>query len=93
MQLTMALHELGTNATKYGSLSTDGGKVLVSWRATEGGMELVWEERGGPPVRPPSKRGLGSRILSASGALRTVELDYRPEGVVCRIGLEADQVS
>jgi two-component sensor histidine kinase len=80
-QLTMALHELGTNATKYGSLSTDGGKVLVSWRAAGGGMELVWEERGGPPVRPPSKRGLGSRILSASGALRAVELDYRPDSV------------
>lgn len=87
MQLMMALHELGTNAMKYGALSVESGRVTVTWSQREDGVELIWTERGGPPVSPPTKFGLGSRMLSPSGALRDVALDYRPEGVVCRIGL------
>jgi two-component sensor histidine kinase len=86
MQLMIALHELATNAMKYGALSADGGHVYIGWSSggDDGDIELLWEERRGPPVRPPIKRGLGSRILSPSGALRAVDVDYRPEGVVCR---------
>ncbi len=86
MQLTMALHELGTNAMKYGALSVDGGKASVSWRLSgDDEIELVWRETGGPHVTEPTKTGLGSRILSPGGAFRTVDLAYRPEGVVCRL--------
>jgi two-component sensor histidine kinase len=88
MQLMMALHELGTNAVKYGALSTDGGRVTLAWSmANEETIDIVWREQGGPPVIPPTRLGLGSRILSPSGALRTVDVEYRREGVTCRISV------
>lgn len=85
IQLVMALHELGTNAMKYGALSWDGGRVTLGWSAGDGAIDLLWEERGGPVVAPPTRQGLGSRLLSPGGALRAVDLNYRPEGLVCRI--------
>lgn len=88
-QLMMALHELGTNAMKYGALSADSGRVTISWTRANGAIALLWEEQGGPRVSPPTKVGLGSRILSASGPLRAVDLDYLPEGVVCRMTVDA----
>jgi two-component sensor histidine kinase len=86
MQLMMGLHELGTNAMKYGALSVEGGKVSVTWRMTgEDEIELVWRETGGPPVTAPTRTGLGSRILAERGAFRGVDLGYRVDGVVCRL--------
>ncbi|HEX3916772.1 MAG TPA: HWE histidine kinase domain-containing protein [Caulobacteraceae bacterium] len=62
--LTLALHELATNAVKFGALSADGGRVEVSWtRKLEGGFELIWTERGGPPVNQPERRGFGVTLL------------------------------
>jgi two-component sensor histidine kinase len=89
MQLMMALHELGTNAMKYGALSSEQGRVAIAWHEDDGVIALSWEEQGGPPVSPPTKQGLGSRILSPGGPLRTVDLDYRPEGLVCRLTVAA----
>lgn len=88
--LMMALHELCTNATKYGALSRPEGKVTITWQADaeEGGIELDWAERGGPPVEPPQSRGLGSRLLVAQGALKEVSLDFAEHGVRCRIRVE-----
>jgi two-component sensor histidine kinase len=85
MQLMMALHELGTNAVKYGALSTGGGRVRLSWTATGGEIDMLWQEHGGPTVVPPTRLGLGSRILSPGGAMCAVDIDYRPDGVVCRM--------
>lgn len=85
MQLMMALHELGTNAVKYGALSSERGRVAISWHASEDAIAITWEEHGGPLVTPPSKPGLGSRMLVPGGAFRAVDLDYRPEGLVCRL--------
>lgn len=87
MPLMMALHELGTNALKYGALSAEGGTVSIAWTIDEEQIELVWQEAGGPPVAPPSRRGLGSRLLVAQGALTMVDLQFHPAGVVCRIVL------
>lgn len=85
MPLTMALHELGTNALKYGALSVDTGSVRVTWTTTATEVHLSWREIGGPPVTPPSKRGLGSRLLVTQGALQSVDLEFHPDGVICRI--------
>ena len=89
MQLMMALHELGTNAMKYGALSADSGRVAITWTRADAAIALLWEEQDGPPVSPPTKFGLGSRILSPGGPLRSVDLDYRSEGVVCRMTVDS----
>ena len=66
LSLTMTLHELATNAIKYGALSNDTGSVDVSWGVEDGEEPLfrfAWRERGGPPVREPTRRGFGSRLI------------------------------
>jgi two-component sensor histidine kinase len=86
--LSMALHELGTNALKYGALSRERGTVSVHW-ATEGGrFRLTWQESGGPAVAPPSRRGFGSRMIERGLAAELqgeARIDWRSEGVVCTI--------
>jgi PAS domain S-box-containing protein len=87
--LALALHELSTNAAKYGALSTPGGRVDLSWKVAEESkasrLYVCWEEVGGPPVVPPTRTGFGSKLIErvlASEINGTVELDYRPSGVV-----------
>jgi PAS domain S-box-containing protein len=84
LTLSLALHELATNATKYGALSRPEGHVSVTWGVQEGMLHLDWKESGGPPVAPPTKRGFGSRLLEdivgrdlGGGA----KLDYDISGV------------
>jgi len=92
LALSMALHELATNAAKYGSLSTPAGRIRVSWHIDPGDdrdrVVIAWSEDGGPPVTPPTRRGLGTRllerVLSAELHGRTV-LAYEPHGFRCRI--------
>jgi two-component sensor histidine kinase len=88
----MALHELCTNAVKYGSLSNEAGTVEISWSigGSEGAesLRLEWIERGGPPVRAPAKRGFGSRMIEralASELRGKVELQFLPEGLRCLV--------
>lgn len=87
--LMLALHELGTNAVKYGALSTAAGHVSIHWAVQRdgGGSELVltWTERGGPTVVKPTHRGFGSRLLRAQRGLDAVALDFQADGIVCRI--------
>jgi PAS domain S-box-containing protein len=81
----LALHELATNASKYGALSSPGGRVNVSWSLHEGRFRLEWREVGGPQVVAPDTRGFGQVVLErlASDALEgRVQLNYAPEGVV-----------
>lgn len=61
--VSMALHELATNATKYGALSCPEGRVSVRWDVKDKTLHLDWEESGGPPVVPPTRKGFGSRLL------------------------------
>lgn len=88
--LVLALHELGTNAVKYGALSTLDGSVEVEWemQPTEDGKQalvLNWTESGGPPVATPTRRGLGSRLISAQRGINEARMDFRPEGLACRL--------
>lgn len=83
--LVLALHELGTNAVKYGALSVPTGCVTVRWSLEADRCHIVWTEEGGPAVAPPTRRGLGSRLLSAQGGLDAVSLTFPSTGVVCRV--------
>ena len=92
LSIAMALHELCTNAAKYGALSTTAGQVKISWDVVQSGggpeLHLRWEESGGPLVQPPTRTGFGSRLIR-SGLARelnaAVRLDFSPPGVVCEI--------
>ncbi len=94
LALTLAFHELMTNAIKYGALSNDSGHVELSWsvragaNADEPRFDLVWREVGGPEVRPPTRRGFGSVMIERS--LRSyfrgdTAIAYEPAGLIFRI--------
>lgn len=87
--LSLALHELATNAVKFGALSTESGHVRLTWACrTEGGFEMTWTETGGPTVSPPQRRGFGCTLLEqVTGRELNGEahVDYRPGGVVARL--------
>lgn len=85
--LMMALHELATNASKYGALSAPGGKVRIVWRRSDEEQRFLlrWEEVGGPPVVAPTRKGMGTRLLQPSAGVREVELRFAPTGVVCEM--------
>ncbi len=63
LSLSLLLHELATNAVKYGSLSVPDGIVEVSWRKQDDALAMAWTEKGGPPAAPPKRTGLGSRLI------------------------------
>jgi two-component sensor histidine kinase len=92
MAFSMAIHELCTNAVKYGALSTERGRVTIDWTVREEAgsqaVSLVWAEHDGPPVSEPTRRGFGSRMIeNAFGRTMNprVTLEFAPEGVICRI--------
>lgn len=90
--LSLVLHELATNAAKYGALTTAGGKVRLGWNLAldacgRRSLTLLWRETGGPPVRPPARRGFGSRLLRSAFSDQRGEarVAFEPEGVRCLI--------
>lgn len=92
LSLGMALHELATNASKYGALSVSRGQVAIWWTAeTVGGaphLELFWKEQGGPTVKPRIRRGFGSRLIEQGLAHELggrAHLEYLPSGISCKI--------
>jgi two-component sensor histidine kinase/PAS domain-containing protein len=88
--LGMGIHELATNAVKYGALSTPDGRVAVSWSLEDGVLRLTWTESGGPPVTPPARRGFGARLLERGLAAELsggVELTYDATGLICQMAL------
>ena len=96
LALGIAFHELATNAVKYGAFSNEAGSILIAWTiepAPEGDrLILHWQEKDGPPVTPPSRKGFGSRVIERGLAHElegTVDLDYRADGVVCTINIPA----
>lgn len=90
--LALAVHELATNSAKYGALRNASGRVILTFTTTGDANELLiqWQETGGPPVRPPERRGFGTDLIHQliGKALRAhVSFDYRPMGLVCRMTL------
>ena len=90
--LSLVVHELATNAAKYGALSRPGGRLEVRWRVAEEetvpALEIVWAEAGGPPVSPPERVGFGSELITFSMRYEfdgNAELAYRPEGLQCTL--------
>ncbi len=86
--LGMALHELATNAAKYGSLSTQDGHVDISWTTEGDNFCMSWQESGGPPVSPPERTGFGTKILdqlTASSMSGSVSLSYALDGVIWQL--------
>lgn len=93
--LSMALHELATNAMKYGALSNATGTVDIIWtyapakdEGERGKLTFIWREQGGPPVKEPTRKGFGSLLLQRALAdLGKVDLKFAPEGVVCTLDI------
>lgn len=97
IDLGLCLHELATNATKYGALSVHDGRVDVTWtlnpRPLATTLELVWTERGGPKVSAPGRTGFGSRLLTQAARAATpreVNLTFGDEGVVWSLSVDLD---
>ena len=92
--VAMAVHELATNAAKYGALSNSSGRVLIAWSMAgppqRPHFSLTWREAGGPPVRPPTRRGFGTTLIErgfAGESGGSAVLQYEPAGLVCRIDI------
>jgi two-component sensor histidine kinase len=87
MSLAVVLHELATNATKYGALSAPAGRVDISWaivHESDRRLQMLWQESGGPPVGPPTKKGFGTTLIERSlphDLGGSVSLQFRPEGL------------
>ena len=88
VSLALALHELATNATKYGAMSGPSGRVLVTWSVSAAAprqLRFEWREEGGPPVVPPAHKGFGSRLVKtvmANDFGGIVTMNYAPAGLV-----------
>jgi PAS domain S-box-containing protein len=98
--LALAVHELATNALKYGALSVTGGTISLTWTVAPGieGDDVVfeWKEQGGPPPEPPTREGFGNRVIkSVTSREKTgsVTIEYPPDGVYCRIAYVKPRVT
>ena len=87
--LALAIHELATNAVKYGALSAPEGRIDIRWALSDDRqLVLRWTERNGPPVEPPTRRGFGTRMIERGLAAEfkgKVELSFAPDGLVCTL--------
>jgi two-component sensor histidine kinase len=87
LMLTMCLHELATNAAKYGALSNGSGQIHIAWdRGSDRKAQLIWQQTGGPAVVSPKQKGFGTRLIESSGDGDS-RLDYRPDGLYCSMSL------
>jgi two-component sensor histidine kinase len=88
LSLSMAFHELATNAAKYGALSTAEGRVEIRWETSRDELRIRWQESGGPPVATPLRRGFGTRLIerTVAGELNGKAVpDFAPTGLSCEI--------
>jgi two-component sensor histidine kinase len=90
--VAVTLHELATNASKYGALSAPKGSIELNWSHAPGErLILRWTETGGPTLQRPKRKGFGSRLIEQTiGQLKgNAHFDWRPEGLICEITLPA----
>ncbi len=96
LSLSLLLHELTTNAVKYGALSVEGGSVGLSWRIEDGAEKavvLTWQEQGGPPATAPTRRGFGARLIQTGlVGTRDTRLDYSLTGLDAEFRAPMSQV-
>jgi len=93
--LAVALHELVTNAAKYGALSRPGGRVALLWELGPEGLALAWSEEGGPAASPPTRRGFGTRVIAASVEQQLggkARFDWQPEGLKVELTIPLDHI-
>jgi two-component system CheB/CheR fusion protein len=95
--LGLALHELATNATKYGSLSKPGGIVELSWSVVRRGtgsdqLSLTWREKGGPKVTASTRRGFGTSLIERGLPDARIDRSFEADGLVCRVDLPTSGV-
>ena len=95
MQLVLIIHELATNAEKFGALSDTCGRLDVSWEDAQGEpgkVEIEWKESGGPRVSPPTSKGFGLSLIERSKDLPylVMKMEFEPTGLVCRMKIDAD---
>jgi PAS domain S-box-containing protein len=100
LAFAMALHELATNAVKYGSLSVPGGRVDLTWHLESldevRTLHLAWRETGGPPVTVPARKGFGTRLIERSLAFElssATSIRFEPEGVICEIDADLREIT
>ncbi|MFN2258309.1 MAG: sensor histidine kinase [Parasphingopyxis sp.] len=96
VSLAMALHELCTNAAKYGALSGAEGRISIAWQVEDGMLRLGWREQGGPEVSQPDSRGFGLRMIEralASDLAGEVVMDFDPAGLRCHIEAPLDAIA
>jgi light-regulated signal transduction histidine kinase (bacteriophytochrome)/ActR/RegA family two-component response regulator len=97
LALSLAVHELATNAAKYGAFSTTSGSVAVAWKiGADGSIAMLWCESGGPAVVTPTRRGFGSTLIERALAMETgggATISYPTTGVVCEVSLPASSIS
>ncbi|HZH09309.1 MAG TPA: HWE histidine kinase domain-containing protein [Microvirga sp.] len=99
LSLSLAFHELCTNAVKYGALRNPGGRIEIGWderHSPEGWvLAITWKEHGGPPVAPPARRGFGTRLIEHGLARELngeVHLSYAPTGLICTINVPLQEL-
>jgi two-component sensor histidine kinase len=97
-QFAMIVHELATNALKYGALSSPDGRISISGKMNRyngsGSFVFSWQESGGPPVSPPTRRGFGSVILlDAAQQFGSVTMNYLPEGLIYQLQLDLREIA
>jgi two-component sensor histidine kinase len=93
--IAMVLHELTTNAIKYGALSIPSGRLRIEWSRGETHLVIRWSEADGPPVNPPQRQGFGTRVVNCviqelKGELR---FEWNPEGIACEVTIPVDQLA
>ncbi|MFL6861365.1 MAG: HWE histidine kinase domain-containing protein [Allosphingosinicella sp.] len=96
LALALALHELGTNAAKYGALSAEGGTVSLAWRTTGERLLIEWKEQGGPKVAPPARRGFGTRLIEhglGADLGGSAHLAFEADGLRCTIDAALAEVT
>ncbi len=95
LALHVIIHELATNASKYGALTSTAGAVEVIWESPPylggQGLAIQWRERGGPRVAKPERRGFGTQLIARALPGAQVDLDFAPDGLVCRLLIDLGQ--